>query len=1464
VTATYSVGTTDSGTLLVNAYGGGYADAGSYFIPIIAFDAVVTGGGTEPTRVPNTGGYAATFIVENQGTEAQTYSFTCTGSANVTCVALGPKSVTLAPGYRAAVTAGYSVGAAGTGTISVTAATGPFSASGSYTVPVGQAAGAPIVDMSPYNYGKQDYTQCAVGCFATVYAQSTVPYFSLDAPRSVTLAYNSDRVNPRPFVHVNVTPDLSYGQTPTEYRLQVKVNGVFKPFVNGDTLLRFAYPGSSKVRLGGQFDASSYATGVYPVDIVVTALYPGGPISTSVPTKLIVVNETNSAIAGGWTLAGIQRLYTDREGHALVAEGDGGYVYFWNVGGTFVSPAGEFSKLVPSSLSGTNGWGRIYPDSSKAVFDNTGKLVQLRDRFNNITAIAYDGSGRVVRIKDPANLADTIIYGTNGLASIKDPGTPARTTAVSVDASRRLTAITDPDNVSTRFSFDATLLLVQVIDRRGDTTQFGYDTPYQSRKLTRITYPKVPIFGVGTASPTEAHYPWQTVGVPTASTATTPATAPVADTVRARIIDARGYATSFRVDRFGAVTRIDDAAGRTTTFTRDTNSLVVRDSSPSGHVVRRTWSGPNLTQVWDSTTGRIINYTYESTWNQLKQGSGDADALQNFWSGGHLDSAAAGTGALRRVSKYTYDALGRVVIATDPHGHADTIYYDRTPWRNTDSARASGRRTAYTYDGYGRLSTTKTPRGDVTTFAYDVLNRRVSVIGPMADTTVYSYDSLFMRQVRDAVGQTYQFAYTALGWVVSRTDPAGRQDQYQYDQNGNLRQSTNRRGQVISHGAYDPLNRPTSLTADARTTTFAYDPGDRFTAVSNNESTDTIKVDVAGRVQSQISVRAGTRYELLSTSNRRDLRDTLRMASPWADTMAYHYNASMALDTLRDLAGGRTAFVYEQHLLDSAVVLPNGLTITRQWPPPHKPAQIVYSDAAVSAAIGADYVYDTLGLVQDRKRDGAAADSGQDYTYDALARVTRYGDYYWGWRCCPWDPTCQRRECRTKIYKTQESYTYDRVGNRTDLSALVSTGNRLVRFNGDSLVYDADGNLITRIRSGAPIQQLYWSSLGQLDSAWTSGVGTVSLGYDGLGRRVRKTVASTTTRYIHDGDNLFAEVDGGAPTTPLAEYTYYGGVDQPHSVRRRMRSDSVFYYTQEFPGNVTGLVNGARALVNQYRYKPFGVDYQGFPQGAMPNAFRFAGREFDTETGLYYMRARYYDPQVARFISEDPLGLAGGINGYLYAGNNPVNGRDPSGMCGWYVQYWEVSTPSGTSSGMDTYFNSSGCQPGEEICALMNLGSGTCGAVLADGYPHGDWRTSSGQAPLQPTFAQQGPSSPERTVGQCFKESTAPLRGAAAQVAGATAAAVSTAFAVAGRLAMASGTQQVMAGTVSLDIFFGVPGASSSLIEGGIATILAGQATVRVGAGLARVGGYALGAMGTFAVTYSATTLAVCAVNPQY
>jgi RHS repeat-associated protein len=95
---------------------------------------------------------------------------------------------------------------------------------------------------------------------------------------------------------------------------------------------------------------------------------------------------------------------------------------------------------------------------------------------------------------------------------------------------------------------------------------------------------------------------------------------------------------------------------------------------------------------------------------------------------------------------------------------------------------------------------------------------------------------------------------------------------------------------------------------------------------------------------------------------------------------------------------------------------------------------------------------------------------------------------------------------------------------------------------------------------------------------------------------------------------------------------------------------------------VLGLFNGSNQVVNQYRYLPFGEPESGYPQEAIGNILKFQAREFDAYPRLYYFRARWYDPDLARFVSEDPIRLAGGINPYAFAHNNPASFRDPSGL----------------------------------------------------------------------------------------------------------------------------------------------------------------------------------------------------------
>jgi RHS repeat-associated protein len=136
---------------------------------------------------------------------------------------------------------------------------------------------------------------------------------------------------------------------------------------------------------------------------------------------------------------------------------------------------------------------------------------------------------------------------------------------------------------------------------------------------------------------------------------------------------------------------------------------------------------------------------------------------------------------------------------------------------------------------------------------------------------------------------------------------------------------------------------------------------------------------------------------------------------------------------------------------------------------------------------------------------------------------------------------------------------------------------------------------------------------------------------------------------------------------------YYAGTDRPHMRRGGVQ----YYYVQDAQGNVIGLLNASGAVVETYTYTPQGELVGGGGSG-VTNPYRFKGREWDAEAGLYYMRARYYDPVTSRFVSEDPIGLAGGLNPYVFVGADPVNHADPTGLdwvwvChAWGLQLQEV------------------------------------------------------------------------------------------------------------------------------------------------------------------------------------------------
>jgi RHS repeat-associated protein len=206
--------------------------------------------------------------------------------------------------------------------------------------------------------------------------------------------------------------------------------------------------------------------------------------------------------------------------------------------------------------------------------------------------------------------------------------------------------------------------------------------------------------------------------------------------------------------------------------------------------------------------------------------------------------------------------------------------------------------------------------------------------------------------------------------------------------------------------------------------------------------------------------------------------------------------------------------------------------------------------------------------------------------------------------------------------------------------------------------YDSNGNTTSKSDfSGTTTYS--WDFDNRLTSVTLPGqFGTVSFRYDRIRRRIYKSSSSGTSIYAYDGSNLAEETN--ASGAPVARYAQGLNIDQPLAM---LRSGTVSYHEADGLGSVASLSNTAGVTASNYMYDSFGNLVA--TSGSVVNNFRYTGREFDTETGLYYYCAKYYDPVNGRFASEDPLKFFGGdINLCRYVWNHPTSLRDPRGLWG--------------------------------------------------------------------------------------------------------------------------------------------------------------------------------------------------------
>jgi RHS repeat-associated protein len=658
---------------------------------------------------------------------------------------------------------------------------------------------------------------------------------------------------------------------------------------------------------------------------------------------------------------------------------------------------------------------------------------------------------------------------------------------------------------------------------------------------------------------------------------------------------------------------------------------------------------------------------------------------------------------LGAVSTWTYEPEGDVATTTDADGRTTTNTYTKRRFHETQTL--AGETTTHRYNGSGQRVATERPeqRGEWV-YGYDPGGRVKTVESPLHHVTTFDYDAADNRtSILDANQHETKFAYDARNRASGKTYTGGAAYVWKYDADGNRTQTTTPNGIAID-ATYDALGRSVdttyagAATGEVSKTTRRYDGNANVVAVIEEivggaARTETRAYDDFDRVENVTDAQGSTLgYRYDAVGNRTHLVDRDGRETVWS------YNALNHNDAVTVPGQGTTAQTHTKVGLIDVITRPDGTTSDTDYDAAGRIARVAHAKAGQALATYA-YRYDFNGNRVEQKETNGAATGGTEI-------VTTYG----------YDAD-DRLETVTEPARTT-TYTIDAVGNRTreqvvangttlsDSTLVYDARDRLTSRSdptaGVAVVqtYDANGNLKTQTVDGSAPRTYTYDARDRMTAVQDGSATPLAFDYDADGKRIGKSqgmaqatryqydqgslvaetnaAGSTLVRYHYSANQLIGRTQGGstpverhylldALRTPIALLTQAGAVD----ARTRYDAWGEVIAQQNAIGQVIAPArDGARAALPSTDEQPVG----------------FTGYYKDGETGLYYAKARYYDPAVARFTTEDPEAgndmTPPSLHRYLYAYANPTAYVDSNGRyseSGHYYTTYYVALRSGFS-----------------------------------------------------------------------------------------------------------------------------------------------------------------------------------------